>query len=483
MNEKESAPFTPSLSQSKLPPIFVERALESVRLASSNAYPKAGSGDGGDDGGDVNSQGDWSLSTESDDASANGGGIPAGIVPQSHAVHYTESENLRMLEKGGCLFSFSCSHNPTQHEAEMINSVVNLSAFEDETRFNYVPHFDVGTFEEGTLTFLLARCAYLIHGVRDLDDIADVSLLSSTKYQRACQPSGTKIWTDYDKMDQDNFRITKPIIPYIYSFTVQFRVSALSGTDLAALGRHVGIRVDRGILLERTKRSVPPKEDATKKCKSVLLYTNLGRGVVLVTHLTVLLQRGLPSVIERVIHTFGSWGLGETCETAWKTRDYLRNEVLSESKMKWDEMSFRTAVSQAYQDALSSFGADSTVQQRFSFHEASEEVSSRLSEDAFLDAFSSFRTSCSVSSSFAGEESVKGRSYERQENDRNAKNSRDSSIGSTVYSDGDCFDDHKDGCCHSCQCCLGCKAAQYCRPSNLQRAPLIAGDQADLIRT
>jgi len=336
----------PDSLSTKVPSISMERALQSASRIDRKCS------DGGPTS-DIDSRSVSSSSVDANDEGAGGDGIPAGIVPKSHEEHYTAPENLRMLEEGGCLFSFTCSRDPNPHEADMVSNVVNLSAFDDETRDNYVPHFDINTFEQGTYSFLLARCAYLLHDVDNLDDVANVSMISSAEYQRACQPEGTKIWTDDDKMEPENFRITKPIIPYIYSFTTQFRVSALTSPDLDALGRHVDVRVDRGILLERTKRSVPPKEDATKKCKSVLLYTALGSGIVLVTHLTVLLQRGLPNVIERVIHTFGSWGLGETCETAWKTRGYLRNKALRTNRLRWDEVSFRTAVSQAYLDALS----------------------------------------------------------------------------------------------------------------------------------
>jgi hypothetical protein len=58
-----------------------------------------------------------------------------------------------------------------------------------------------------------------------------------------------------------------------------------------------------------------------------LAYTNLGHGVVLVTHLTVLIQSGLPEVVERILGTVGSWGLGETAETAWRTRKYLQDHM------------------------------------------------------------------------------------------------------------------------------------------------------------
>jgi len=275
------------------------------------------------------------------------------IPPDQLRQVYTVPENLRTMEDGGCLFSFVCNHKLTPYQAEMVDSFVNLSGFDDEEKENFVPKFhyseymkqrrqeleqesDTASSKSGgskngrlpNYTFLLARCGYLLTGVDFAEMIANPTLLTTLDYQRACQPEGTKVWEDYDLMGPDNFRITKPIIPYIYSFTIQFRVSRVKNPeDLQRLSKHLGIPVDGAIVLERTKRSVPPKEDATKKTKSVLVYTDLGQGVVLVTHLTVMLQCGLPEVVERIIGTVGQWGLGETAETAWRTRTYLQKKM------------------------------------------------------------------------------------------------------------------------------------------------------------
>jgi len=254
-------------------------------------------------------------------------------VAPSFETHYTDSSNLQTLEQGGCLFSFACRHELADYESEMVDSVVNLSAFEDETTDNYVPHLDI--YSNSEYTILLARCAYLLTNINTQQFLAIApTLLSSLSYQQACQPTGTTVWSDYNRMSSDNFRITKPIIPYVYNFTIQFRVSRIDDEkELDRLARHIHTRIDGGVLLERTKRSVPPKEDATVKCKSVLLYTDLGNDVILVTHLTVVVQAGLPTIIEQVIDSFGSWGLGETCETAWKTRRYLQRFMPAEAFM------------------------------------------------------------------------------------------------------------------------------------------------------
>jgi hypothetical protein len=287
------------------------------------------------------------------------------LVQSEHLRHlYSVSENLTTLENGGCLFSFVCHHELTEYEAAMVDAIINLSAFDNEEKENYVPHFEYAEYErqqqqqqqllmeeskhsqkkpkqsiddpllsndqslQPKYTFLLARCGYLLTGFNLEDLLANPQIVTSLDYQKACQPNGTKIWEDYEQMDADTFRITKPIIPFIYSFTVQFRVSRVHNPQaLHQLAQVLQIPIDGAIVLERTKRSKPPKEDATRKIKSILVYTDLGGGVVLVTHLTIMLQVGLPEVVERIIGSIGQWGLRETAETAWRTRQYLQRKL------------------------------------------------------------------------------------------------------------------------------------------------------------
>lgn len=324
--------------QLPVPPISIERAL---KISEPTKREKDQ---------DSVSHGSSDSNTSADANSGIGLVQVKSIVVPSFESHYTNPEHLHTLEEGGCLFSFVCNHELTPYEAEMFNGIINLTAFDDETEQNYVPHFEYGQHiqkndeqdndndedernsEKREYTFLLARCAYLLVGVDVQKLLTNPSILSTFDYQTSCQPSGTTIWEDYDKMAPNNFRITKPIIPYLYNFTVQFRVSGnLSPEVLSKLGRHVGTRVDGGILLERTKRSVPPQEDATKKVKSVLLYSDLGKGVFLVTHLTVILQQGLPEIVEKAIDTFGQWGLGEASETAFLTRKFLAKVMPAEA--------------------------------------------------------------------------------------------------------------------------------------------------------
>ena len=275
------------------------------------------------------------------------------LITSSHELRrmYTKPENLEVLENGGVLFAFVCHHALTPYEIDMVDSTINISGFGDEEKENFLPHFEYEEYQQQLLrqeqlamdrssssslsqtsvpkyTFLLTRCGYLLTGF-DLKELLHNPLIMTTlEYQRSCQPEGTKIWDDRDKMGADNFRMTKPIIPYIFNFTIQFKVSRVTNTsELQRLSQHLHVPIDGAIVLERTKRSVPPKEDATRKIKSILAYTDLGNGVVLVSHLTVILQVGLPEIIERILGTIGQWGLNETAETAWRTRRYLQTQL------------------------------------------------------------------------------------------------------------------------------------------------------------
>ena len=240
-------------------------------------------------------------------------------------TYYGDRENLKFLEEGGVFYSFTCRTWMMPYEREMVKTMVNMSGFEDETEANFVPAFDIDNPDDvRRYTYILQRSAYLLPGAHL--NVFTPELLSGTDYHRQCQPSGTKIW---EQREPNSFRFTRPIVAHVYHMTIQFKVSEIGRKDLHALSRVMGVRVDHGILMERTKRSIPPKIDATAKAKSILCYTAVPGGV-LVNHSTVILNTSLASIIARIIHTFGSMGLHETCETAERTRCHMLN-LISES--------------------------------------------------------------------------------------------------------------------------------------------------------
>ena len=233
-------------------------------------------------------------------------------------TYYGSRDNLQFLENGGAFYSFTCRTYLTPYESDMMRTMANMTSFEDEQIENFVPGFDVDNIHDiEKYTFVIQKAAYLLPGVHLHDLTPD--LLSSTDYHLNCQPCGAEIW---DHKDPNTFRFTRPIVRHVYYMTIQFKVSQIEENDLVALSKLMGIRIDHGILMERTKRSKPPKVDGTAKAKSILCYTSVSGGV-LVTHATVILNTAIPSAVSGVINTFGSLGLRETCETAEKTRRYL----------------------------------------------------------------------------------------------------------------------------------------------------------------
>lgn len=243
-----------------------------------------------------------------------------GRLLNNHDSHtyYGSKDNLQFLENGGAFYSFTCRTYLTPYEHDMMRTMANMTSFEDEQKENFVPGFDVDNIHDiEKYTFVIQKAAYLLPGVH-LRDLTP-ELLSSSTYHKNCQPDGAEI---RDHKDPNTFRFTRPIVRHVYYMTIQFKVSQIEGNDLVALSELMGIRVDHGILMERTKRSKPPKVDGTAKAKSILCYTSVSSGV-LVTHATVILNTAIPRAVSGVINTFGSLGLRETCETAEKTRRYL----------------------------------------------------------------------------------------------------------------------------------------------------------------
>jgi hypothetical protein len=246
-----------------------------------------------------------------------------GVLVDRHSQFFEDPMHRQVIERGGVMFSFSCTDSPDPYEVELAMSVINRTCFDDEAKENYVPHVTKEKLSDYTV--VIARSCYLLPEV-DLQFVCDPALMSSVRYQTACEPAGTRIWEEGDELN--SFRITKTVIPLIFSVTIQFRISVLKPDDIRELSSFLGIRVDGGLLLERTKRHKPPKIDRTVKAKSVLLYTKVPHGLFL-SHLTVILQSSIPALVSRVVHRFGSMGLAEVLETAAKTRSYLEEHNMS----------------------------------------------------------------------------------------------------------------------------------------------------------
>lgn len=225
------------------------------------------------------------------------------------------------LESGGALFSFSCTHSLDDVQQELVSGVINLSSFEDEDRDNDVPIYIP---DQESYTYILVMSVYLLP-FPDLLEWMTPEVLASTSYQTNCQTSSTEFW---EQTQPDTFRFTRPIIPHIFYMTVQFKVSELPRKTLDDLSFLTsGAYIEKGLLLERTKRRKHAPPDRCRKAKCVLLFTRV-KGGVLCHNFTVILQSSIPSIITKIITHFGALGESETVETVQNTRRYLR-EALS----------------------------------------------------------------------------------------------------------------------------------------------------------
>ena len=227
------------------------------------------------------------------------------------------------LSSGGTYFRFVCRTISKLDDADrdLIRPHINRTQFKDELKENGVPYIDIDNPVDTGInlwTFIGVRTTYILPGVK-LATI-NTKLLSSQDYHRNCQPGPPKVYDDVT--DPDTVRFSKVIVKFIFTLTLQLRVSEI--TDHASLKQfeHIdGMVPAKVILMERTKRNVEVK-DSTAKCKSYLLYYPITGGV-LVSGITLVISRSVARVVASVVNTFGGQGNAEAGETADKTRAYL----------------------------------------------------------------------------------------------------------------------------------------------------------------
>uniref|UniRef100_A0A0G4HM37 Uncharacterized protein n=1 Tax=Chromera velia CCMP2878 TaxID=1169474 RepID=A0A0G4HM37_9ALVE len=235
---------------------------------------------------------------------------------------FLEKGTVGEMSRGGvafCLRSLA-GKSLTEGDKSFIQALVNLSMFEDEGKENNSAKLSIeDETVQAKVTAVLVKTAFVIPGWRAEDFRPE--FIATLDYQRSCQP-GSPVFEENVQANQ--FRLTKSIVPHLYSITVQFNVSQVdSAADLNALERMLGMQVHRAILMERTKRRVQV-EDATLKCKSLLVYHNLPDGSgVLVTHCTVALNTVIPSLVASLLTAGSSFASKEVVETARLTRSYL----------------------------------------------------------------------------------------------------------------------------------------------------------------
>ncbi|KAI5691896.1 hypothetical protein MNV84_02291 [Leishmania braziliensis] len=224
------------------------------------------------------------------------------------------------LNEGRCIFRFMCGSLAEADSETMgiVDAIINLSSFADEVTENNTPKVDVHDSKDMTKYIgIHVKAMYMLPGIM-LKDITK-NLVVSTEYQKACQPSENKV---QDCDIEDTFRLTLTVIRFVFSLTIQFKVSEITDPAvLLSLSVCDGIVPGKVIMLERTKRNIE-KVDATAKVRSLLLYYPVNDGVLVNNH-TVVLNTSLPKVVSKIMNTFGSHGAAQSVQTAKLTREYL----------------------------------------------------------------------------------------------------------------------------------------------------------------
>eukprot|EP01013_Petalomonas_cantuscygni_P037922 TRINITY_DN68863_c0_g1_i1.p1 TRINITY_DN68863_c0_g1~~TRINITY_DN68863_c0_g1_i1.p1 ORF type:complete len:376 (+),score=68.27 TRINITY_DN68863_c0_g1_i1:84-1211(+) len=267
--------------------------------------------------------------------------IDADKWPDSHVMHghpdcnpwamLTNPAAVPTLNAGDVLFEFVCKSGDRMNENEydLLGVNANISSFKDEVKENGVPFIDVSNPQSlSAYTVVLVKTIYTIPGVEATDPRLSPDFLATAEYHRRCQPANTRIWDDVpDSKRHNTFRMTKAIIPYVYSMTIQLQVSEITDPKtLAEVGRLDGAPPTRLFLFERTKRHIHRK-DSTVKCKSVVsIYP--AKGGVIFSHVTIALNSSIPRVVAPLVSRLGQFGCREASETCARSRVYYGEKFL-----------------------------------------------------------------------------------------------------------------------------------------------------------
>jgi hypothetical protein len=204
-------------------------------------------------------------------------------------------------------------------DREFVRLYANITGFADEAKENFCPVVDpFDPVQQSKYIVILVKAMYILPGVL-LSNITQ-DLLASLDYNRNCQPGDVRF--EEKDIPPRTFREVKTIVKFVYSLTIQMYVTEITDPEiLFSLKESDGMVPTKVIVLERTKRT-PSKIDSTAKCKSVLMYYAVNGGV-LVSHATIVMNTSVPTVVARILNTFGGQGCGECAETAKLTRAYL----------------------------------------------------------------------------------------------------------------------------------------------------------------
>ena len=242
---------------------------------------------------------------------------------------------LESLSKGECFMNFACKpagslNDKERAYANMIIKVDSETAIEkgENGEIDFYNPSDCSRY-----TVILTRCSYVLPNL-DLTKITPY-YIASMDYQKGCLPGSPYLWPREGTSDElmRTFRMTKPLIPFVFSIVIQMRTSII--TDPAVLKTLEQIdneKISHAVVFERSKRTAGSKDDSTYKVRSVLMYYVLPGGGTLVTNFTCVCNTYIPKIVASVVQSFGSRGASEVAETAHRTRKFLltQPEVLKQ---------------------------------------------------------------------------------------------------------------------------------------------------------
>ena len=294
------------------------------------------------------------------------------LTVAKEAAHSKCEQQLKWIGEGNVVFAFDCKPGAhcNRQDRQLIAALCNTTGFKDECVENgqipvRVPPADSSFFGDANnnnqqplhadeaafaqeltpYTVILCKTSYILPGVNIENAQVDADLLGSLRYNKGCQPGNPQFNEVPPGMEPNTYRLTRVVIPYVFKMLIQFRVAEIlpssphwqyirlcdnwvrNSDDGNVLCRE--LNPCRALLIERTKNN-RAKQDATVRCKSLLLYYSVpspnpgSPPSTLVSHITVVLNTSLPRPVAALMARFSSNGLAEAMETAAKTRHWLR---------------------------------------------------------------------------------------------------------------------------------------------------------------
>jgi len=248
----------------------------------------------------------------------------AEIFSDCRILQQVESKN--SLEEGKTVFFFTCAVGHTIDDDVLkkeIDSIVNLSSFDDEVKENGVPTINIFDDTDAMqYTMMVTKFAAIVP-FKDMD-MLDSSFLASYDYVRATTPSSVKVIKSGEDgwiaPDENTLRVCQPILAMVISITLQQKITELKDYK-PAIGPP-DFEWDRVYLMERTKRNINNR-DSTAKTKSLLLCKQVEGGVLFYST-CIFCNTMIPEMIANGINAGKQAAAGQILEQISLLREYWR---------------------------------------------------------------------------------------------------------------------------------------------------------------